>query len=77
VDAATVQKYLNQMAADRPPSDVIILGSALKAYADQNNGKEPEDPAGLMPYVTTPEQKAALQRIIAQYPSKSAAQTGK
>jgi RNA polymerase sigma factor (sigma-70 family) len=74
VDAGTVQKYLNQMANDRPPVDVITLGPALKAYADQNSGKAPEDPAGLMPYVTTPDQKAALQRIIAKNPSKSASQ---
>jgi hypothetical protein len=43
------------------------LKSALDAYAASNNGKEPNNPYALRPYLTTKSQEAALQRIIEFY----------
>jgi RNA polymerase sigma factor (sigma-70 family) len=43
-----------------------VLTPALKAYVAANNGLEPTDPSQLAPYVTTPEQQAALQKVIKQ-----------
>lgn len=43
------------------------LKSALDAYAASNNGKEPNNPYALRPYLTTTSQEAALQRIIEFY----------
>jgi len=45
-----------------------ILQQALQAYSGANNGQKPGDPEQLLPYATTPAQKAVLQRII-QNPS--------
>jgi hypothetical protein len=39
------------------------LDPALKAYADANNGREPSNPSELVPYITTPNQQAALERM--------------
>ncbi|MEO8427811.1 MAG: sigma factor [Verrucomicrobiota bacterium] len=39
------------------------LAPALKAYAEANNGQEPKDSADLLPYLTTPEQHALLQKL--------------
>jgi RNA polymerase sigma factor (sigma-70 family) len=43
-----------------------VMAPALKAYMEANNGVEPTDPSQLAPYVTTPEQEAALQKFIKQ-----------
>lgn len=42
------------------------LKSALDAYVS-DNGKEPNNPYALRPYITTPSQQAALQRIVEFY----------
>jgi RNA polymerase sigma factor (sigma-70 family) len=39
------------------------LDPAFKAYADANNGREPSNPSDLVPYITTPNQQAALERM--------------
>ncbi len=46
--------------------DENALASALKAYAAANNGGEPKNPDDILPYLTSPEQKAAFDRLMAQ-----------
>jgi RNA polymerase sigma factor (sigma-70 family) len=41
-----------------------ILDSAMKAFAAANNGRDPIDPSQLQPYLKTPEEQAALQKVI-------------
>ncbi len=43
---------------------IHTLGPALKAYSAAHNGLQPTDPAQLQPYVTTPDQRAALQQVL-------------
>jgi RNA polymerase sigma factor (sigma-70 family) len=43
-----------------------VLMPALKAYEAANNGLQPTDPSQLAPYLTTPEQQAALQKVLKQ-----------
>ncbi|MDQ6632318.1 MAG: hypothetical protein M3Y82_11295, partial [Verrucomicrobiota bacterium] len=50
--------------ADDLTSVIKILDPAMKAYATANNGKEPALLFQLQPYITTPEQKAALEKIL-------------
>jgi len=40
------------------------LEPALQAFSAANNGQQPTDPAQLLPYLNTPAQQAALQRMI-------------
>jgi RNA polymerase sigma factor (sigma-70 family) len=42
----------------------VALLPAMTAYAAANNGKEPTDPSQVQPYITTPEQQAALQTLL-------------
>jgi RNA polymerase sigma factor (sigma-70 family) len=42
----------------------ITLEPALQAYSAANNGQPPTDPAQLLPYVNTPAQQAALQKMM-------------
>jgi hypothetical protein len=35
----------------------------LKAYQAANNGQEPKNSSDLLPYLTTPEQQAAYQKL--------------
>ena len=42
----------------------VILGTAAKAYLAANNGQEPTDPSQVIPYLTTPEQQAAYQKMM-------------
>lgn len=46
-------------------ADINILNVAYKAYQAANGGKNPSDPGQLSSYLTTDEQRAALQRIQA------------
>lgn len=71
IDVITVQKYLKQMAANPPPPEVITLSPALKAYAAANSGQLPNNPADLLPYISTPEQQAALQKVEQNYHTSS------
>lgn len=41
------------------------LDPAISAFKLANGGKEPSTPADLQPYLTSPEQEAALQRVLA------------
>ena len=43
--------------------ELNVLAPALKAYQAANNGHEPNNPADLLPYLTTPEQQAAFQKL--------------
>jgi hypothetical protein len=43
--------------------DAKILDSAGKAYSAAHGGKQPTEPDQVIPYLTTPEQKAAFERI--------------
>ncbi len=61
IDAATVQKYLNE--AEPPPPEAQIIAPALKAYAEAHNGQWPPKPSDLLPYLDTPEQKAAVNKL--------------
>ena len=42
----------------------VILGMAAKAYLAANNGQEPTDRSQILPYLTTPEQQAAYQKMM-------------
>lgn len=44
-------------------NEASILAPVMKAYAAANNGLEPKDPSDLLPYITTPEQQAAYQKL--------------
>ncbi|HUD45362.1 MAG TPA: sigma-70 family RNA polymerase sigma factor [Candidatus Baltobacteraceae bacterium] len=75
IDAATVQKYLGpistDIAANFPPAETTALLPAFKAYAAAKGGDYPEDPSQLLPYLTTPEQQAALHSLYKNtYPSR-------
>jgi hypothetical protein len=48
------------------------LDPALKAYAAAHDGKEPPDPYQLQPYLTTPDQRAALETVIEIIAAKKA-----
>jgi hypothetical protein len=41
-----------------------LLHQAIQSYLAGNNGQTLTDPAQLLPYVTTPEEKTALQKIL-------------
>jgi RNA polymerase sigma factor (sigma-70 family) len=63
IDPVTIQKYLTQLAADPPPPEVVTLMPALKAYGEAHNGQWPSNPSELVPYLTTPEQRSAFQKL--------------
>jgi RNA polymerase sigma factor (sigma-70 family) len=46
------------------------LHQAIQAFLAANNGQTLTDPSQLMPYVTTPAEQAALQKIIKNYAQK-------
>ena len=53
-------------------ADLKILEPAYKAYLAANDGKEPTDPTQITPYLTSPEQQAALQRFQQRKAKQSA-----
>ena len=63
IDAATIQKYLNQFVVDPPSSDEAVMAPVLSAYFNAHNGVRPNKASDLLPYITTPEQQAAFQRL--------------
>ena len=69
IDQVTVKKYLTQILANPPSADMVALQPAVKAYSDANNGGMPKSPSDLLPYVTTPEQKAILQKAERDFPA--------
>jgi hypothetical protein len=42
---------------------MAVMEPAMKAFSTANNGHSPNDPSQLLPYITTPEQQAALQEV--------------
>jgi len=61
IDAATIQKYLNQFVVDPPSSEEAVMAPVLSAYFNARNGARPNKASDLLPYITTPEQQAAFQ----------------
>jgi RNA polymerase sigma factor (sigma-70 family) len=49
--------------SNSPQVVLNVLKPVMQAYMDANNGQQPTDPSQLTPYVTTPEQQTALQKI--------------
>ncbi|MBI4659862.1 MAG: hypothetical protein HY735_13560 [Verrucomicrobia bacterium] len=45
------------------PPEAAALVPVLKVYAGNHNGRVPQNVAELRPYLTTPEQQAALQKL--------------
>jgi RNA polymerase sigma factor (sigma-70 family) len=71
IDPATMEKYFGQITTDiaaQTSPETTTLAPALKAYAAANNGQLPQNPTDLMPYLTTPEQQAALQSFAKKNP---------
>jgi hypothetical protein len=62
---AGIQDWSPQATSDAEK----LLTPALNAYAAANNGTQPTDPSQLAPYITTPEQQAALQNFMKQHPT--------
>ncbi len=46
-----------------------ILQPVVKAYAAANNGQQPASPSQIAPYLSTPEQKAAFQKMLDKFPN--------
>jgi RNA polymerase sigma factor (sigma-70 family) len=46
---------------------IAILAPVDKAYAADHNGQEPTDPSQIVPYLTTPDQKAAFEKWLQTY----------
>ena len=67
IDTATLQKYFgqitNDIAANPPSPQTIAIDQLVKAYAAAHNGLRPRNPGDLLPYITTPAQHAALQKL--------------
>ena len=59
---------LKTLRNEQMPEDLKIMQSTMepvmKAYSAANNGQMPNEPAQLTPYVTTPDQQAALQQML-------------
>ena len=59
---------LKTLRNEQMPEDLKIMQSTMepvmKAYSAANNGQMPNEPAQLTPYVTTPDQHAALQQML-------------
>ncbi len=63
IEDATVRKYLKKMAANPPPAEVIALAPAIQAFAQAHDGHMPNSGAELLPFVSTPEQRAAFDKL--------------
>ena len=48
---------------------IATIDPAMKAFAAANNGKQPTDPAQILPYLTTPQQQAAYQTLLKKFPT--------
>ncbi len=74
VDAAALQKYFDPIVSDiasnaPPPAVSTWLLPALKAYSADHQGQFPKAPADLQPYLSTPEQRANLQKMEQNSPA--------
>jgi RNA polymerase sigma factor (sigma-70 family) len=52
---------------------IATMQTVEKAYAADNGGQHPTDPSQLQPYLTTPEQQAAYQKLMQAYGTNAAA----
>lgn len=50
---------------------ISILGPVRKAYAADHNGEDPQSPSAILPYLTTPELRAAFDSLMARVPKKN------
>lgn len=58
-------------------SEIIsTLTPAISAYVSANNGQLPNDLAQLNPYATTPDQQAALEKMVQRYKDKKMSADG-
>jgi RNA polymerase sigma factor (sigma-70 family) len=69
IDAGVVQKYFDKIITDLaanhlPSTEITTLAPVIKAYAAANNGRIPQDSSDLLPFLTTPEQQAALHKLF-------------
>ncbi len=64
VETATIEKYLGRFLAEHPSSDLVLLSPSLAAYAAAHNDQRPKEPSELLPYVTTPEQRSAIEMLM-------------
>jgi cell division protein FtsL len=69
IDAVTIQKYLNQFVVDLPSSDEAVMAPVLSAYFSAHNGARPNRASDLLPYITTPEQRAVFQKLEQHNPA--------
>ncbi len=63
LDSATVQKYITQAGANPAPPELMIVGPALQAFNAANNGAMPSTAADIMPFLTSPAQLSALEKL--------------
>jgi DNA-directed RNA polymerase specialized sigma24 family protein len=69
IDAATIQKYLNQFVVDPPSSDEAVMAPVLHAYFTAHNGVRPNKASDLLPFITTPEQQTVFQKLEKNNPA--------
>ena len=53
-------------------AEIATLKPVLKAYTADHGGAGPSDPSQVLPYLTTPEQQAAYQKLMKNNPQNSA-----
>ncbi len=54
-----------KIEARKAVSDLLSqVGAAINAYSAAHNGRPPENPSQLLPFVTTPAEQAALEKLI-------------
>lgn len=71
VEPVTIEKYLERFVAEHRSPDLVALAPSLAAYAAAHNDEGPKKPSDLFPYVTTPEQRAALEKLTKMQNSSS------
>jgi len=64
--------YSSQMKIDPDGTSISTTGedglhAAIQSYLAANNGQSLNDPSQLLPYVNTPDEKKALQKILQNY----------
>jgi len=62
--------YGNSTYQSPEVSDAVgAIKPAMQAYAADHNGQQPTDPSQILPYVTTPEEQAAFQKLMEKFPT--------
>ena len=64
IDAATIEKYRQQYAAQHPSPESVTVAPLFEAYAKAHNEEGPKAPSDLLPYATTSQQRAVLEKLI-------------